>query len=133
MLTDPTGTYIGYIDCWGKFLAPKKVLIARSQDAATNEAFDGIASFFELRGFEVFRVMCQNIYVPIADSPATTAAYTNSLILNDHVYVPIAGGEYSQFDNEALEVYRAALPEHRVIGIPGQTRVSMVGDGCSLG
>lgn len=127
VLTDPTGTYIGHIDCWGKFLAPKKVLIARSQDAATNEAFDGIASFFELRGFEVFRVMCQNIYVPIADSPATTAAYTNSLILNDHVYVPIAGGEYSQFDNEALEVYRAALPEHRVIGIPGKPEFPWLG------
>jgi len=127
VLTDPTGTYIGHIDCWGKFLAPRKVLIAKSQDTVINNAFDGISAFFEEEGFEVSRVMCQDIYVPIADSPATTAAYTNSLILNDHVYVPIAGGEYKQFDDDALNVYRAAMPDHTVVGIPGKPEFPWLG------
>ena len=88
VLTDPTGTYIGHIDCWGKFLAPNKVLIAESQNTKINEGFDLLAKSFVDEGIEVHRVMCQETYVPIADNPATTAAYTNSLILNDHVYVP---------------------------------------------
>ena len=36
VLTDPTGTYISHIDCWGKFLAQNKVFIAQSQDKKTN-------------------------------------------------------------------------------------------------
>lgn len=127
VLTDPTGTYIGHIDCWGKFLAPDKVLIAQSQDKKTNEAFDGISDFFKKEGFEVFRVMCQDIYVPIADTPSTTAAYTNSLILNEHVYVPIAGGEYKKFDDEALNVYRKALPGYEVVGILGKPEFPWLG------
>ncbi len=127
VLTDPTGTYIGHIDCWGKFLAPNKVLIAQSQDKKTNEAFDGISDFFKQEGFEVFRVMCQDIYVPIADTPSTTAAYTNSLILNEYVYVPIAGGEYTKFDDEALNVYRKALPGYEVVGIPGKPEFPWLG------
>jgi agmatine/peptidylarginine deiminase len=127
VLTDPTGTYIGHVDCWGKFLTPNKVLIAQSQDKKTNEAFDGISDFFKKEGFEVFRVMCQDIYVPIADTPSTTAAYTNSLILNKHVYVPIAGGEYRKFDDEALNVYRKALPGYEVVGIPGKPEFPWLG------
>ncbi|MDO8454766.1 MAG: agmatine deiminase family protein, partial [Sulfurimonas sp.] len=127
VLTDPTGTYIGHIDCWGKFLAPRKVLIAQSQDKKTNEAFDGIADFFQKEGFEVFRVMCQDMYVPIADTPSTTAAYTNSLILNNCVYVPIAGGEYKKFDDDAIAVYRKALPSYEVIGILGKPEFPWLG------
>ena len=129
VLSDPTGTYIGHIDCWGKFLAPRKVLIAKSQQADENAAFDKIAESFEQEGFEVFRVMCQDIYIPLlswsefqldATQAATTAAYTNSLILNNHVYVPIAGDAYKNFDDDALAVYRKALPGYTVIGIPGK-------------
>ncbi len=127
VLTDPTGTYIGHIDCWGKFIAPKKVLIAQSQDKKTNEAFDGISDFFKKEGFEVFRVMCQNMYVPIADTPSTTAAYTNSLILNDYVYVPIAGGEYKKFDDDAIETYRKAMPDYKVVGILGKPEFPWLG------
>lgn len=127
VLTDPTGTYIGHIDCWGKFLAPDKVLIAESQDKLTNKAFDGIAAFFKQEGFKVFRVMCQDVYIPIADSPATTAAYTNSLILNKVAYIPIAGGEYKQFDDDAIAVYKKALPGYEVIGIPGKPEFPWLG------
>ena len=82
MLTDPTGTYIGHIDCWGKFLADDKVLIADSQDAAVSKAFDEIAKSFEADGFTVYRVMAQDMYIPGEGNGPTTAAYTNSLILN---------------------------------------------------
>jgi agmatine deiminase len=130
-LSDPTGTYIGHIDCWGKFLADDKVLIAQSEDPKINLELDKISSYFEHKGFKVFRVLCQNIYVPDTDDePATTAAYTNSLILNKHVYVPLAGPKndplFNKFNDDALLAYRAALKDdqghdvYTVVGIYGK-------------
>jgi len=127
VLSDPSGTYIGHIDCWGKFLAPRTILIAKSQDAAINAAYDAIAQSFEKEGFSVYRVMCQDVYIPNADESSTTAAYTNSLILNDHVYVPIAGGPYESFDNDALAVYQEALPDHIIVGILGKKEFPWLG------
>lgn len=127
VLTDPTGTYIGHIDCWGKFLSEDKVLIAASQDKKTNEAFDSIANSFAAEGFKVFRVMCQDVFIPVADQPATTAAYTNSLILNKHVYVPLAGKGYEQFDKDAIRAYEQALPGHTIVGIEGKPEFPWLG------
>ncbi len=127
VLTDPTGTYIGHIDCWGKFLSDDTVLIAQSQDPKVDAAFDKISESFAADGFKVARVMCQNRYVPIADNRATTAAYTNSLILNDHVYVPLSGEPYRAFDGAAIEAYRQAMPGHTVIGIDGKPEFPWLG------
>ena len=127
VLADPTGTYIGHIDCWGKFLADDKVLIARSEDKATDKHLDAISESFAAEGFTVYRVMCQDIYVPSATPPATTAAYTNSLILNDNVYVPLAGKGHERRDTEALASYADALPDHTVIGIIGKPEFPWLG------
>lgn len=127
VLTDPSGTYIGHIDCWGKFLATDKVLVAGSQDPAINRAFDDIAASFAALDFTVYRVMCQDTYVPIADSPATTAAYTNSLILNDHVYVPLSGAGYESYDQAALKAYEEALPGYKIVGIIGKPEFPWLG------
>lgn len=64
--------------------------------------------------------MRQDIYVPIAGPMSSTTAYTNSLLLNEYVYVPIAGGEYKKFDDEALNVYCKALLGYEVVGISGK-------------
>ncbi len=55
--------------------------------------------------WEVFRVYTPN------DQP-----YTNSLILNNKVFVPIMN---SQWDDDALEVYQAAMPDHEILGFTG--------------
>ncbi len=127
VLSDPTGTYIGHIDCWGKFLAENKVLIAQSEDKKINDALDSIVQSFKDEGFEVFRVLCQDIYVPVADTPDTTAAYTNSLILNGYVYVPFADKLYDNYNTLALEAYQEALPDYKVIGIYGKPEYPWLG------
>lgn len=127
VLADPTGTYIGHIDCWGKFLADDKVLIAHSEHKAIDKHFDAISDSFVAEGFTVYRVMCQDIYVSSATPPATTAAYTNSLILNDHVYVPIAGKGHEERDTQALAVYKEALPDHTIVGIVGKPEFPWLG------
>ena len=127
VLTDPTGAYIGHIDCWGKFLSDDKILIAQSQDKKTNQAFDEISKTFEADGFTVYRVMCQDMLIQKAGDPATTAAYTNSLILNDHVYVPMSGPGYEAFDEKAIEAYTNALPDHKIMGIQSKPETPWLG------
>lgn len=107
VLPDPNNTYIDHIDCWGKFLDVDKVLIR--EVPPTHPQYDEIeetAAYFENEvsawgnNFEVYRVMTPN------DEP-----YTNSLILNDHVFLPIMGG---QWDDEAVAAYEEAMPGYEI-------------------
>ncbi len=110
---DPLDEYIKHIDCWGKFLSPGKVLIGEVSESDYRYAdFEAAANFFKNATssygipYEVFRVMTPG------GSPAT--AYTNSLILNNKVFVPLSG---STLDDEALEAYDEAMPGYEVVGI----------------
>ena len=77
VLADPTGSYIGHIDCWGKFLADDTVMIARSQDAAIEAAFDRIAGVVRGGGgLACTGFCCPTWYVAGGFQPATNAAYT---------------------------------------------------------
>ena len=126
VLADPTGTYIGHIDCWGKFLSDDKVLIGRTLDAKVNEGLDCIADYFADKGFQVFRVTAPDIYVPTEDDPVSTAPYTNSLILNKHVYVPLCGEK--TYDAAAIAAYQEALGEEYTIeGILGKPETPWLG------
>lgn len=128
VFTDPTGTYIGHIDCWAKFLADRKVLVARSEDPMINEGFESITKAFEDAKFTVYRVLCPNIYVSTEEGvEATTAPYTNSLILNRQVFVPLAGGRYEDNDRDALAAYQEALPDYEIIGVIGKPETPWLG------
>jgi hypothetical protein len=111
-IPDPNNTYIDHIDCWGKFLAPDKVLI-RSVPT-THSQYDEIeatAAFFASHNcawgypYKVYRV-----YTP------QNQPYTNSMILNNKVFVPVMNNTN---DAAALQSYRTALPGYEVIGVTG--------------
>ena len=113
---DPQGDYIAHVDCWGKFLAPDKILIA--QLPTTNSQYDEyeeVASFFANTNccwgypYKVYRV-----YEPGGN---TLAPYTNSLIVNKTVFVPL--GSNSTYNDQALAVYQNALPGYEIIGVTG--------------
>ena len=111
---DPNNTYIDHIDCWGKFLDVDKVLIrsvptSHAQYAAIEATAAAYGAKISSYGtpFQVFRV-----YTPY-DQP-----YTNSLILNKKVFVPIMG---SGNDAAALAVYQAAMPGYEIIGVLNTT------------
>lgn len=112
VINDPNNTYIDHIDCWGKFLAPDKVLIRSVPTTHSQYAeIEAVASFFANTTsawgypYRVYRV-----YTP------QNQPYTNSLILNKKVFVPIMNNTN---DAAALQVYRTALPGYEVIGILG--------------
>ena len=113
---DPQGDYIAHVDCWGKFLAPDKILIAKLP--TTNSQYDEyeqVAEFFANTNccwgypYKVYRVEEPGGY--------TVAPYTNSLIVNKTVFVPM--GSNSTYNNKALQVYQNALPGYEIIGVTG--------------
>lgn len=114
VLPDPNNTYIDHIDCWGKFLAPDKVLI-RSVPTSHSQysQIEQTATFFASQNcawgypYKVYRV-----YTP------QNQPYTNSLILNNKVFVPIMNTAH---DTAALQVYQQALPSYQIIGVLGSS------------
>lgn len=107
----PTG--IHHIDTWGKFLDEETVLVKRpyaghSTVAACEQRATLIASLPASTGrnYSVFRVDCQNL------GNNTPASYTNSLILNDRIYVPTFSSAAN--DSAAMNAYRAAIPGYDV-------------------
>jgi agmatine deiminase len=113
LLDDPLDEYIEHIDCWGKFLDVDKVLIGEvPQSDYRYDDFEFVADYFANQvsswgtNYEVIR-----IYTP-GGYPATP--YTNSLIVNNKVFVPLTG---SQWDDEALATYEEVMPGYEIIGI----------------
>jgi len=112
VLDDPNNTYIDHIDCWGKFLDVDKILIRSvPKSHAQYDEIEAMAAYWMMQKsswgnyYKVYRVYTPN------DQP-----YSNSLILNGRVFVPQMN---SSWDDEALEVYRDAMPGYEVIGFTG--------------
>lgn len=119
-IQDPTGNYIEHMDCWGKFLSPTDVLVdASPATAADHDSLDEAAAWFGKQ-------------VSASGNPLTVwrtevkgsvdegrEPYSNSLILNKRVFVPVAGGIHEADDKAALAVYQAALPDYEIIGVLG--------------
>jgi agmatine/peptidylarginine deiminase len=103
---------IHHIDCWAKFLDPTTILIKDvSPGHPSYNLLNARAEFLARqtsawgRPYTIVRVYC----------PYGTA-YTNSIILNDKVFVPIFS---SSWDDSALQVYEEAMPGYEVLGYYG--------------
>ncbi len=110
VVADPNNTYIDHVDCWGKYLDVDKILIREVPPShAQYDEIEAVAAYFASEtssygnNYQVFRVNTPN------DQP-----YTNSLILNNYVYMPITG---SQYDDAAIASYEAAMPGYTVVGV----------------
>jgi len=112
VVPDPNGEYIQHVDCWGKFLSPDTILIR--EVPSTHSQYDEIEStvdYFESQTncygtpYDIVR-----IYTP------NNEPYSNSLILNNKVLVPITG---SSWDDEAIDTYESAMPGYEVLGFTG--------------
>ena len=111
-IEDPNNTYIDHIDCWGKFLSPQKVLLREVPTShAQYDEIEEVVDYFENivngngESWEIYRV-----YTP------SNQPYTNSIILNNKVFVPISS---SSWDDDALEVYQEALPNYEILPFTG--------------
>jgi len=114
VVPDPNvNTSIDHIDCWGKFLAPDKILIRKT--VPTNPCYNALesaASYWASQtcsygyNYRVFRVQTPS------DEP-----YSNSVILNNKVLVPFMN---TNWDDSAKAAYEAAMPGYTVTGFLAQ-------------
>ncbi|MBP1766884.1 MAG: Porphyromonas-type peptidyl-arginine deiminase [Candidatus Aminicenantes bacterium] len=122
--TEPIG--IQHIDCWLKILDAGRLLVKRAP--ADHPEFAPIERNVALlsklksalgRPYEILRIDCPvcgtHDDLATGQSLPTLPAYTNALILNRSVFIPLFG---CAGDEEALATWRAAMPGHRVVGIP---------------
>ena len=112
IIPDPNNTYIDHIDCWSKFLDVDKVLVRSVPSShAQYDEIKATANYFSNQTssygtpYEVYRV-----YTP------QNQPYTNSIILNNKVFVPVTG---SSWDDDALASYEEAMPGYEVLGFTG--------------
>jgi agmatine deiminase len=112
IVVDVNGEYIRHIDCWAKFLDVDKIMIRRVPVSHTQyDEIEAAVDYFESQTsaygtpYQVYRVYTPN------DEP-----YSNCLILNNKVLLPIMGGSN---DAAAIASYQAAMPGYEVIGFTG--------------
>lgn len=105
---DPNG--IKHIDTWAKFVDVDKIIVAEvPQSDPRYDDYEEVAAYFEAQvspwgtPYQVYRV-----YSPQGQP------YTNSLILNERVYVPITD---SPADAAALQVFQEAMPGYEIMGV----------------
>ncbi|MEL1222826.1 MAG: agmatine deiminase family protein [Candidatus Neomarinimicrobiota bacterium] len=112
VVEDPNNTYIDHIDCWGKYLSPTKVLIREVPETHPQyDEIEEVASYFSSamnawgEPWQLYRVWTPN-----------NQPYTNSLIINEKILVPIMGGSW---DDEAIAAYENAMPGYEILGFTG--------------
>lgn len=120
--TEDTG--IQHIDCWLKVLDEETLLIKKAPEDHPEHAriernvlkLQKLKSRYG-RPYKIVRIECppyQTAKDPITGkSVDMLPAYTNSLILNKRVFVPLFGGPG---DEAALDTYRKSLPNYKVLG-----------------
>lgn len=113
---DPQGDYIAHIDCWGKIIAPDKIIVAKLPKSNSRYRY------YEQVAKELANTKCcygYNYRIYRIEEPGgeIVAPYTNSLITNNYVYMPL--GEDNTYNQKALNVYKEALPGYTVIGVEG--------------
>ncbi|MHC1776048.1 MAG: agmatine deiminase family protein [Lentimicrobium sp.] len=108
---------IQHIDCYAKLIDEERVLVKRVPPGHPEySCVEGLADFFRDqtncygRNYEVHRIYCPVI------TGDEVSAYTNSLILNDKVLVPVFG---IAEDAQALQTYRDLMPGYQVLGFSG--------------
>jgi agmatine deiminase len=114
---DPMDDYIEHIDCWAKFLDVDKVLVGEVPESDDRyEDYEAAADYFANHqssygtNYEVYRA-----YSPDGQP------YTNSLIMNGHVFVPVPTGSGSEWNDEAIAVYEEAMPGYQVHAVENTT------------
>jgi agmatine deiminase len=114
VVPDPNNTYIDHIDCWGKFLAPDKILIRKVPP--THPQYTAIEA---MAAYWASQICAYGYYYHVyrVNTPGNEP-YTNSLILNNKVLIPFMN---SDLDDSAKAAYESAMPGYEVIGFLGQS------------
>jgi agmatine deiminase len=109
----PWGSFVPHIDTHAKLLDPGRLLVI--QPSPTNTTLESNVQYWSTlisaygRPYEIIRI------------PGT--GYSNSLILNDHVFVSLTGNAVN--DSTALAIFRQTLPGYTISGYTYSTFVTL--------
>ncbi|MFH2037372.1 MAG: agmatine deiminase family protein [Candidatus Zixiibacteriota bacterium] len=103
---------IHHIDCWAKFLSPTTIMVKDVPPSSSSYALLNARAGYLSQKISAWGVpyTIVRIYCPYG------TAYTNSIILNNKVLVPLFG---DSFDDSALATYENAMPGYEIIGFYG--------------
>lgn len=114
LVQDPLDDYIEHIDCWGKFLDVDKMLVARVPSSDYRYAdFEAMADYWANQTSSYGNKY--NVYR--TDWVVNGNAYTNSLIMNNKVFVAFNTGSAGNYNAAAAAAYEEAMPGYEIIGI----------------
>ncbi len=106
--------YTGHIDMFARLLDVDTMMIAQYEPGDPEyQILEDNAALVEtlISGtggpYEVVRI-------PMAGTPSEYLTYTNSLSVNQHMFVPIYN---DPLDSTALDIYQHALPDYTIVGI----------------
>jgi agmatine/peptidylarginine deiminase len=103
---------IHHIDCWAKFLDPTTILV--KEVAPGHPSYDSLNHRAEFLATQISSwerpYTIKRIYCP------SGTAYTNSIILNNKVFVPTFG---VSADTTAIRIYQEAMPGYEILGFSG--------------
>lgn len=118
VLPDISPSGIHHIDCWMKLLDEETILVKQVPPGhAHYAALEANVATLEMltncygRPYDIVRVLCGSI-----GGAGAVAAYTNSIILGNKVFVPLYG---ISTDAGAIAAYQAAMPGYEVLGYTG--------------
>ena len=116
---NPNESSIQHIDCMAKLVNSETIIIKQvSENSPEYDCLEDFAQmFYDLntfydRPFNIHRIYCHSIN-SASWEVNPVAAYTNSLILNNKVYVPQYG---IPEDLQALQTFEDAMPGYQVLG-----------------
>ena len=112
----------GHIDNIARFIGPGRVICqtASGADDPNAETFAAIQADLCAAGLDVVSIASPG-RIEDQDGRPAPASHLNFLISNGHVFVPVYEEAHSQL---ALAQIGAALPDHKVIGLPARNILS---------
>ncbi len=116
---NPNESSIQHIDCMAKLVNSETIIIKQvSEGSPEYDCIEDFAQmFYDLNTFYDRPFNIHRVYCPSINSASwevnPVAAYTNSLILNNKVYVPQYG---IPEDLQALQTFEDAMPGYEVLG-----------------
>ncbi len=109
-----------HLDMYMKFLDEETLLVGQyTAGSAADKTLENNVRYLSTltscygRPYRIFRVPLVGLAERSAGGTPVQRTYTNSLIVNNYVLVPVYG---SPFDEQALSIYREAMPGYRVVG-----------------
>lgn len=123
---DPLPSWIDstqHIDMWMQVISDDAIVISdwpQSPGSTQDQICDVAAADLAARGFTVHRIP--------AVTTGTHYTFTNVVMCNDLVLVPsYTNATASQYNDDALAVWEAALPDKTIVQVPSQAIVTAAG------